>query len=138
MAQASFKEIKISVQPAQAGQSTQALEDAINQSVGDGGSCAESEPFALQVTDDSMEPEFDRGCIIIVDPGGLLRDGAFVFAKDNQDEYIFRRLHIVDGKHYLEPLNPAYGTLEIQVGQIKGVISQRAGKRRSYHKWYDK
>ena len=28
------------------------------------GGCGSSEPFALQVTDNSMEPEFKKGCII--------------------------------------------------------------------------
>lgn len=105
---------------------------------GDGGSCAEAEPFALQVTDDSMEPEFAAGCIIIIDPSTVIRDGSYVFAKDLKDAYIFRRLRIVDGNYYLEPLNPAYDTFQIKgMSQIKGVITQRAGKRRSYHKWYD-
>ncbi len=130
----SFKEIRISV----AGGANAQLADSLPASTGDGGSCAEAEPFALQVIDDSMEPEFAAGCVIIIDPSGVLKDGAFVFAKDNKDEYIFRRLRMIDGKHYLEPLNPAYDTLGIQASQVEGIITQRAGKRRSYHKWYDK
>ncbi|MFZ1386543.1 MAG: S24 family peptidase [Thiolinea sp.] len=122
---ASFKEIKITV------------EDSFKQAISEGSSCSESEPFALQVIDNSMEPEFEQGCIIIIDPTGIVRDGAFVFAKDNQDEYIFRRLRIQAGKHYLEALQPAYEAFEIRPEQIQGVITQRAGKRRSYHKWYD-
>ena len=105
----------------------------------DGSGCAASEPFALSVTDDSMLPEFDPGCIIIVDPGGVIRDGAFVLAKDLKDEYIFRRLHIVDSNYYLEPLNTLYESFQISgKNNILGVITQRAGKRRAYHKWYDK
>ena len=38
--------------------------------------CIEAEPFALRVTDDSMEPEFATGCVIIVDPTGVAKDGA--------------------------------------------------------------
>lgn len=107
--------------------------------MGELGSCAESEPYALQVTDDSMEPEFAKGCIIIIDPTGIVRDGAFVFAVDNNDEYIFRQLRILDGRHLLVALNEAYDTIEISgLERIEGVITQRAGKRRSYHKWYDK
>ncbi|MGB1008888.1 MAG: S24 family peptidase [Thiolinea sp.] len=109
------------------------------QNLGDGGSCSEAEPFALQVTDDSMLPEFDPGCIIIIDPGGVVRDSCFVFAKDLKDEYIFRRLRIVKDKYYLEPLNSLYDSFEISgLDKIEGVITQRAGKRRAYHKWYDK
>lgn len=116
-----------------------AVNELFKQNMSDGGSCSESEPFALQVTDDSMEPEFAAGCIIIIDPSAVVRDGSYVFAKDLKDEYIFRRLRIVSDKYYLEPLNPVYDTFEITgLSQIQGVITQRAGKRRSYHKWYDK
>lgn len=116
-----------------------AAAELLTQSAGDGGSCSENEPFALQVTDDSMEPEFAAGCIIIIDPGTVVSDGCYVFAKDLKDAYIFRRLRIIDGNYFLEPLNPAYDTFQISgASRIKGVITQRAGKRRSYHKWYDK
>ena len=99
--------------------------------------CAESEPFALQVIDDSMEPEFKQGCIIIIDPSGQPEDGAFVFA-EQEDGYIFRRLALRDGGVFLEPLNEAYPSTELQGGlaAVKGVIVQRAGTRRSYHKRY--
>lgn len=107
--------------------------------MGELGSCAEAEPYALQVIDDSMEPEFAQGCIIIIDPTGVVRDGAYVFAVDDKGEYIFRQLRIIDGKHWLVALNDAYQRIEISgLERIEGVITQRAGKRRSYHKWYDK
>lgn len=116
-----------------------AIDELFKQNMGDGGSCSEAEPFALQVIDDSMEPEFDAGCIIIIDPSALVQDGSYVFAKDAKDEYIFRQLRIVDEQHYLAPLNPAYDTVETDgLNQIEGVITQRTGKRRSYHKWYVK
>jgi len=103
------------------------------------GNCSENEPYALQVIDDSMEPEFAKGCIIIIDPTGIVRDGAYVFAIDDKDEYIFRQLRIIDGKYILVALNEAYEALEISgMNRIVGVIIQRAGKRRAYHKWYDK
>lgn len=124
----SFKGIKISTQASQA---------SLTQQLSEGSSCSESEPFALQVIDRSMEPEFEQGCIIIIDPTGLIRDGAFVFAKDNQDEYIFRRLRIIAGRYQLEALQSGYESFEIRPEQIQGIITQRAGKRRSYHKWYD-
>lgn len=113
------------------------LEDAFKQNMNDGGSCSESEPFALQCIDDSMEPEFDAGCIIIIDPTGLAKDGAYVFAVDNKGEYIFRQLRIKDKRYFLAPLNDLYDTFEIQFEQIEGVIVQRAGKKRTYHKHYN-
>lgn len=114
-----------------------AFKPDISQELSQGSSCSDSEPFALQAIDDSMEPEFDAGCIIIIDPTGLAKDGAYVFAKDNDDEYIFRQLRIVDERFYLAPLNDAYETFEISgLSRIEGVITQRAGKKRSYHKHY--
>ncbi|MGV6810120.1 MAG: S24 family peptidase [bacterium] len=116
------------------------IQDAFKQNLSDGSGCSEAEPFALQVIDDSMEPEFPAGCIIIIDPSGLVQEGAYVFAKDNQEEYIFRQLTIQDQQYILKPLNEKYDNLVLEHGvkQIEGVITQRAGRRRSQHKWYDK
>lgn len=115
------------------------IEDAFKQNMSDGGNCSESEPFALQAIDDSMEPEFPTGCIIIIDPSAAIRDGSYVFAKDNSDEYIFRQVKIRGDDYYLVPLNPAYETFKLDKGlkQIEGIITQRAGKKRSMHKWYE-
>ena len=115
----------------------EAFKPDISSELASGSSCSDSEPFALQTLDDSMEPEFASGCIIIIDPTGHAKDGAYVFAKDNDGEYIFRQLRIVDARYYLAPLNDLYDTIEISgIGQVEGVITQRAGKRRSYHKSY--
>ena len=43
-------------------------------------SCGASEPFALRVIGDDMLPEFEDGHIIIIDPGGHVKDGCFVVA----------------------------------------------------------
>jgi SOS-response transcriptional repressor LexA len=116
----------------------QSLQPDFKQNMTEGSSCSEAEPFALQVIDDSMEPEFERGCIIIIDPTGVVRDGAYVFAVDNKAEYIFRQLRIENGRYILTALNANYPPLVISgIEQIEGVITQRAGKRRSYHKRYD-
>ncbi len=100
--------------------------------------CVEAEPFALQVTDDSMEPEFRKGCIVIIDPTGRVKDGAFVLA-ELAPGFVFRQLSIVDAQAELRALNKAYPCVPIALdaGVIKGVIVQRSGIRRSYHKRYD-
>ena len=88
--------------------------------------------------DDSMEPEFPKGCIIIVDPTGHARDGAFVLAEVD-GTYIFRRL-VVDASQYtLAPLNAQYPSLTLADGleAVRGVIVQRAGTRRRLHKRYE-
>jgi len=99
--------------------------------------CAESEPYALRVLGDSMLPEFEEGAIIVIDPAGAIKDGSFVIAMHN-DEYIFRQLRIHNERYYLQPLNDLYDTVEIPgLEQIKGVVSQKAGRRRKDHKRYD-
>ena len=99
--------------------------------------CVEAEPFALMVKDDSMEPEFSQGCIIIVDPTGHAADGAFVLAEVD-GTYTFRQLREKDNALALVPLNVAYPVLPIPsiTPIIKGVVTQRAGTRRDYYKRY--
>ncbi len=101
-----------------------------------GSSCGSSEPFALRVLGDSMEPEFPDGCIVIIDTSADFENDAYVFAKHN-DEYIFRQLKISDGKYSLAAINSGYETLEIPgLEAVQGKIVQRAGVRRSMHKHY--
>ncbi len=98
-----------------------------------------SEPFALRVIGDSMEPEFKDGNIIIIDPDAVVSDGAYVFAVDgiDGDEYIFRQLRIEDEKHTLVPLNKNYPEIPISgLEQVHGVIIQGGGLRRGQRKSY--
>ena len=101
--------------------------------------CASSEPFALQVIDDSMEPEFKKDCIIIIDPSGLAVHGAFVIALI-ENGYIFRQLSIEVGRYFIQPLNEAYmhEKREISLNAIEGVIIQQAapnGRRKDRKKY---
>lgn len=100
--------------------------------------CAAAEPFALRVIGDDMAPEFRDGQVIVVDPGGKVVSGCFVVARPG-GEPIFRQLFIEDEKFVLRAL--AAGQPEILLegglGDIVGVVSQRAGRRRREHKRYD-
>ena len=101
--------------------------------------CASSEPYALQVIDDSMEPEFKKGCLIIIDPSGLAVHGAYVIALV-ENGYIFRQLSIEGGRYYLQPLNEAYlhEKREIKLEAVEGVIIQQAapnGRRKDRKKY---
>ena len=99
------------------------------------GSCG-AEPFALRVIGDSMSPEFKDGCIIIIDPDGVISDGSYVLARHN-DEYIFRQLVFGDGRYYLKTLQDGHETIEIQdLRPVEGVIVQQAGRRRADRKHY--
>ncbi len=98
--------------------------------------CAAHEPYALRVLGDSMEPEFADGCIVIVDPAGHVAPDSYVVARVD-GEPIFRQYHVEDGRHWLRPVNPGYPVIEIGgPSSILGVISQRAGTRRSYRRHY--
>ncbi|MEE9319645.1 MAG: S24 family peptidase [Granulosicoccus sp.] len=114
------------------------------------GTCTEAETFSLRILDDSMQPEFRKGCIIIIDPTGLARDGSYVLARSTETEgeareetdgYLFRQLRrsASDENWVLVALNEHYPRelTEEDLSGIAGVIVQRAGTRRSYHKHYD-
>lgn len=96
-------------------------------------SCGENEPFALQVLGDSMEPEFEHGSIIVLDPGHPPFSGAYVVAQ-YEGEFIFRQFVQEGDKRYLKPVNPNYPTIELtKPCPIKGVVWQKTYKRQRKH-----
>ena len=99
--------------------------------------CIEAEPYALRVTDESMAPEFPRGCVVIVDPTGVATDGAFVLA-EHDGGLTFRRLRMDAAGVRLEALAAGYEVIRPDNGlaAVKGVVVQRAGRRRRDHKRY--
>lgn len=93
--------------------------------------CQSGEPYALMVLGDSMQPEFNEGEILVVEPEGWAKPGAFVIAYTN-DEYIFRQLQRHDTGWQLSPLNPAYPHIPIaDLTAVKGVVimKKQPGKR---------
>jgi len=103
------------------------------------GGCSSTEPFALQVIDDSMEPEFKQGVIIVIDSQGHVQSGSFVIA-EIETGYIFRRLHIEDGMHILRALKEGHEEITLTgLEQVRGVITQQAtstGKRKDRIHYY--
>lgn len=99
--------------------------------------CSAEEPFALRVLGDMMEPEFEHGVIIIVDPEGLVHDGCFVVA-NHDNEFYFRQLSIDGDCYSLTCLNHAYDeVVDISgIDSIHGVVIQKAGARRKDRKHY--
>ena len=98
--------------------------------------CASAEPFALQVLGNSMAPEFYEGCVVIVDPGAALTHGAFVVA-EHGDGVILRQLSIDEGQWSLNALETGHPRIRIAgPGVIRGVVTQRAGRRRQERKNY--
>lgn len=103
-------------------------------------SCSGTEPFALQVLDDSMEPEFKKGCIIIIDASAKVSHECYVMASV-ENGFIFRQLLIEGDKYFIAPLNEAYAheKREVPFEALEGVIVQQAspkGKRKD-RKRYD-
>ncbi len=99
--------------------------------------CSGSEAFALRVLGTSMEPEFNEGEIIVIEPEGALRDGSYVLAQ-HEGEWIFRQLcKAADGGGggwMLHALNPAFPDLALaDLSTVRGVIIQKAlpGRRRA-------
>jgi SOS-response transcriptional repressor LexA len=95
--------------------------------------CSGGEPYALMVLGDSMAPEFVEGEIIVVEPEGLARDGAYVIA-EVAGEPIFRALAKRGEGWQLRPLNPAYPAIDLpSLGAVRGIVIQksRPGRRRA-------
>ena len=104
-------------------------------------SCSGSEPIALQVIDDSMEPEFKKDCIIIIDRNAVIENECYVMASV-ENGFIFRQLIIEDDKYFIQPLNPDYmhEKREVAFEQLEGRIVQQASPkgRRKDRKFYDR
>ena len=99
--------------------------------------CGAGELYALRVLGDMMEPEFEHGAVIVVDPGGVIETGSFVEAQ-HEEEFYFRQLVRDGDKILLKCLNHAYDEVVELPGieAIQGVVVQKAGRRRKDHKHY--
>ncbi|MBF0185405.1 MAG: LexA family transcriptional regulator [Magnetococcales bacterium] len=70
--------------------------------------------FALRVPDDSMDPEFREGEVIIVDPTQSGKHNQYIVAHlDGDTTLIFKQLMVVGSKKYLKPLNARYPLMEV-------------------------
>lgn len=63
--------------------------------------------FALVMQDHSMQPLFEKDCILIFDPKLTPSDYSFVLIKrTTTNSYVFRQLIIDQDKNYIKALNP--------------------------------
>lgn len=100
------------------------------------GSCAELEPFALRVEGESMTPEFEDGCVIIVDPGHEVISGVYAVI-ERGGEHTFSQLLLVEGRAYLRPVNSLFPPEELDDGyRVVGVVTQSNYRRRIRHYEY--
>ena len=95
--------------------------------------CGASEPYALQVTDDSMESEFPKDCIVIIDPGKNCKHGDFVFVEYDGVRWFRKYEERAEGK-YLVALNDLYPEIKLDASfDIIGLIVQKNVKRKITH-----
>lgn len=98
----------------------------------DDGACSGSESFALRVIGADMAPEFSHGDIVIVEPGGLARDGSFVLAWAD-GEWWLRQLRRRGDGWALCALSPSCPERPLPtLDAVRGVVIQKAvpGRRR--------
>ena len=97
--------------------------------------CSYNELFALQVLDDSMEPEFPDKCIVVIEPASACASGAYVFIEVEGVRWFRQYLQDEQGNPRLVALNDLYPDIELDgiEHKILGVIVQRNIKRKVKH-----
>jgi len=100
--------------------------------------CATSALVALQVLDSSMAPELSLGNVVVIDRTGRLTDGALVLVEAGE-HLLIRQWQPMDKDCVkLVALNPLWNSIRFSKAeiQVKGVVVQRNGRRRSERKRY--
>ncbi len=97
--------------------------------------CSLSEPYALQVLGNDMEPEFPDQCIVIIDPTDNCGDGAYVFIEVDQVRWFRQYREDETGNKWLAAENPLYPDIELNGLEytIHGVIIQSNIRRKIKH-----
>jgi DNA polymerase V len=95
------------------------------------GSCSNSEPFALQVIGDSMEPEFPDGAIVVIEPADWCQDGMFIMALVEGVRWFRQYRKDSDGSETLLALNDIYPPIVLDGldWKVEGIIMQRTLRR---------
>ena len=127
MTSGKFPEIRVDIPGARP-----SLEDATS-------GCASSEPFALQVLGDSMEPEFPDRCIVIIEPSEQRVPGSFVFVEVEGVRWFRRYVRDEAGAESLVALNDLYPAIDLTDLDWKmlGLITQRNIRRKVKHYDYN-
>jgi len=88
--------------------------------------------FALRVIDDSMQPEFHEGDIIIVNPHEIPDHDDYGIVKNNQGVTVFRQLKRYGKTRILHPLNPKYPDIEFSGKHQFKIVGKVVEKKKSY------
>jgi SOS-response transcriptional repressor LexA len=97
--------------------------------------CSYNELYALQVLDDSMEPEFPEKCIIVIEPSQVCASGAYVIIAVDGERWFRQFLTDKEHSHRLVALNDGYPDISLDGAdyKIEGVIVQRNIRREIKH-----
>jgi len=87
--------------------------------------------FAVRVINDSMEPEFTEGDIVIINPNLEAKSGDFVIAKNGEEEVTVKKLVVKGSTSMLVPLNPKYDPILIDGPHIR-IIGKVVEKKKMY------
>jgi len=112
--------------------------------------CSASELLALQVLDDSMAPEFNPGHVVVIDSSAKISSGAFVLVEilnsaqihpldEPGNNWLIRQWQPLDSNEIaLKTVNPDWSDQSFQESeiQVRGIVVQRAGRRRHERRIY--
>lgn len=89
-------------------------------------SCSNSEPFALQVLGDSMEPEFPDQCIVTIEPAHIAEHGMYIMVMVEGTRWFRQYLKDDEGER-LVACNPIYPEINLAGLEwtTEGIIMQR-------------
>lgn len=89
--------------------------------------------FALTVKGDSMEPEFQEGDYIIVNPHMKADHNDYVVVRNEGEEATFKQLKKFGKERVLHPLNPKYEDIRLSEAQqykIVGKVVEKIKRKR--------
>lgn len=67
--------------------------------------------FAMYITDQSMEPLFPNGCVIIAEPEMRPSNKSYVIIDHSTDGILLRQMIINDNRKFISPINFNFGTI---------------------------
>jgi SOS-response transcriptional repressor LexA len=94
--------------------------------------CTDAESYALRVIGDDFAPQLPDGCVVIIDPGVAPRSGQYVVAEINDGISLGVAVERA-GDWVFHPRGIDREGVVLQAAQIRGVVVQRAGRRRRDH-----
>ena len=100
--------------------------------------CSLSEPYALQVLGNEMEPEFPDQCIVVIRPEDSCADGMNVFVEVEGVRWFRQYRRDETGRETLVALNDLYPEIDLTglEWQVLGIIIQRNIRRQIKHYRY--